>query len=120
MFIINLSGKAPIYEQIRGQILRFIELGVLAPGEKLPSVRQLAQDNAINPNTVARAYGELEQAGYIVTVPKKGAYVAGERIAPPVEEELRRVIKACRAAGLTQDRVFEIAEEEYGEGNENA
>ena len=76
MFLLNLQSKIPIYEQIQAQILRFIEAGILKPGDRLPSVRQLAQDNGINPNTAARAYAELETAGYVYNLPKKGVYVA--------------------------------------------
>ena len=56
MFNINLHGKDSIYEQIRDQILRYIELGIIRPNDKLPSVRQLALDLGINPNTVMKAY----------------------------------------------------------------
>ena len=59
MFLLNIQSKVPIFEQIETQIMRFIETGVLAPGDRLPSVRQLAKDNGINPNTVARAYAQL-------------------------------------------------------------
>ena len=64
IFIKNKSD-VPIYEQIQSQILRFIEAGVLNPGDKLPSVRQMAMDNGINPNTVAKAYAEMEKNGYV-------------------------------------------------------
>ena len=76
MFLLNLQSKVPIYEQIQTQILRFIEAGVLAAGDRLPSVRQLALENGINPNTVAKAYTELEKNGYVYNLPKKGVYVA--------------------------------------------
>ena len=65
MFLLNLQSKVPIYEQIQSQILRFVEAGILQSGDRLPSVRQLAQDNGINPNTVAKAYAELEKRGYV-------------------------------------------------------
>ena len=76
MFIINLQGKSSIHEQIRDQILRYIKLGVLKADDKLPSVRQLAVELGINPNTVQKAYQELENQGYIYTLPKKGAFVS--------------------------------------------
>jgi DNA-binding transcriptional regulator YhcF (GntR family) len=65
MFLLNLQSKVPINIQIQEQILKFIQAGVLKPGDKLPSVRQLASENGINPNTVARAYTELEKNGYV-------------------------------------------------------
>ena len=76
MFLLNLQSKVPIHEQIQNQILRFIDAGVLKPGDRLPSVRTLASENGINPNTVARAYSELEKNGYVYNLPKKGVYVA--------------------------------------------
>lgn len=76
MFLLNIQSKVPIYEQIQTQIIRFIETGVLKEGDRLPSVRQLAKDNGINPNTVTRAYAMLEQNGYVHNIPKKGVYVA--------------------------------------------
>ncbi|MBQ6334081.1 MAG: GntR family transcriptional regulator [Erysipelotrichaceae bacterium] len=76
MFLINLQGKESIYEQIRSQIVKFIETGILKPNDKLPSVRSLAQDLGINPNTVMKAYQELEKNGYIYTLNKKGVFVA--------------------------------------------
>lgn len=73
MFLLNTQSKEPIFEQIQNQILRFIQAGVLAPGDRLPSVRQLAQENGINPNTVSKAYIELEKNGYVYNIPKKAS-----------------------------------------------
>ena len=73
---INYRDPRPIYEQIRDGLQRLILTGVYAPGEKLPSVRELAQELAINPNTIQRAYRELEQGGWIDSVPGKGNFAA--------------------------------------------
>ena len=70
MFFLNTQSKESIFEQIQNQILRFIQAGVLAPGDRLPSVRQLAQENGINPNTVSKAYIELEKNGYVYKLMK--------------------------------------------------
>lgn len=78
MFLINTQSKEPIFEQIQTQILRFIKAGVLSPGDRLPSVRQLAQENGINPNTVSKAYIELEKNSYVHNIPKKGVYVSSQ------------------------------------------
>ena len=72
MFLINTQSNEPIYEQIKRQIVRFVEAGVLQPDEKLISVRSLAQQLNINPNTVQKAYQELEVEGVLYTLPKKG------------------------------------------------
>jgi len=71
----NASGRA-VYQQIIDQIKRDIALGRLVKDEKLPTVRQLAAQLAINPNTIAKAYRQLEQEGIIVTRPGAGAFVA--------------------------------------------
>ena len=71
----NASGR-PVYQQIIDQVKRDIALGRLARDEKLPTVRQLAGRLAINPNTIAKAYRQLEQEGIIVTKPGAGAFVA--------------------------------------------
>ena len=71
----NASGRA-VYQQIIDQVKRDIALGRLAKDEKLPTVRQLAVQLAINPNTIAKAYRQLEQEGIITTKPGAGAFVA--------------------------------------------
>ncbi|MGN1002175.1 MAG: GntR family transcriptional regulator [Oscillospiraceae bacterium] len=78
MFSINYRDPRPIYEQIMDSMRKLIISGAMAPGEKLPSVRELAQQLAINPNTIQRAYRELEREGYICSVPGKGNFV-GQR-----------------------------------------
>ena len=71
----NASGR-PVYQQIMDQIRRDIAMGRLQKDEKLPTVRQLAAQLAINPNTIAKAYRQLEQQGIIVTKPGAGAFIA--------------------------------------------
>ena len=77
MFAINYRDSRPIYEQIMDELRKMIISGVFAPDEKLPSVRELAQQLAINPNTIQRAYRELELSGYIYSVAGKGNFAAG-------------------------------------------
>ena len=77
MFLINTQSNEPIYEQIKRQIVRFVEAGVLQPDEKLISVRSLAQQLNINPNTVQKAYQELEVEGVLcIRCRKKGCLSA--------------------------------------------
>ena len=116
MFLINLQGKQPIYDQIRQQITRFVELGILQPNEQLPSVRQLAQDNGINPNTVAKAYQELEKEGIIYTLPKKGAYVADNPQKNLYDQQqLIKVVQQLKDGGVTKDMLVEVIEQLYTE-----
>ena len=74
---IDHASDRPVYLQIMDQVKRDIALGRLLREERLPTVRQLAQDLAINPNTIAKAYRQLEQEGVIVTKSGAGAFVAG-------------------------------------------
>lgn len=76
MIQINYRDSRPIYEQVKASFRQLILSGVLLPEEKMPSVRELAASLAINPNTIQRAYRELEQEGYICSVPGKGSFVA--------------------------------------------
>ena len=76
MIVLNTRDPKPIYEQITNNLRRLIASGGIAPGERLPSVRELATRLTINPNTIQRAYRQLEQEGYIVSLPGKGCFAA--------------------------------------------
>ena len=116
---VRLSGKQNIFEEIAAEYERYIRLGALREGEKLPSVRTLAMQLGINPNTVERAYALLEQRGLVYTLPKKGAFVRGQTREPPVAEEARRHIAALKEAGLSKEELLAVAQEVYGgEGGE--
>ena len=77
MISLNYRDSRPIYEQIRDELRKLIVTGALSADEKLPSVRALAAQLAINPNTIQRAYRQLEMEGWIATVPGKGCFVCG-------------------------------------------
>lgn len=76
MIQLNYRDAKPIYEQIKEGLRRLVITGAIARDEKLPSVRELASELAINPNTIQRAYRELESEGYIYTVSGKGSFAA--------------------------------------------
>lgn len=75
MININFRDSRPIYEQVKTTLRKLIVSGAMSPDEKLPSMRELASQLVINPNTIQRAYRELEQEGYIISIPGKGSYV---------------------------------------------
>jgi len=75
---IHYRDSRPIYEQLRDELKAMLVSGAYGAGEKLPSVRELATELAINPNTIQRTYRELENEGYIVSLPGKGSF-AGEQ-----------------------------------------
>lgn len=76
MLNLNYRDSRPIYEQVKDELRKLVITGAIAPDDKLPSVRSLASSLAINPNTIQRAYHELEDEGYIYTVPGKGCFVS--------------------------------------------
>lgn len=78
MIQLNYRDPRPIYEQVKDGIRKLAYSGVLGPDEKLPSVRELAMKLAINPNTISRAYKELEQEGFLYTVTGKGTFINQE------------------------------------------
>ena len=75
MLQLDYRDGRPIYEQVRDGLRRLLVAGAIQPGDKLPSVRELAAELAINPNTIQRAYRSLEVEGWIATVPGKGCFV---------------------------------------------
>lgn len=76
MIKLDLQSRVPLYEQLQEQIIRLSLLGVLGENEQLPSVRSLAREVGVNPNTVAKAYQELERQGIIYTVSGRGSFVS--------------------------------------------
>ena len=115
MFLLNLQSKVPINIQIQEQILKFIQAGVLKPGDKLPSVRQLASENGINPNTVARSYTELEKNGYVYNLPKKGVYVAEQKERDPGLDPVIRTLRQLKEDGVSKEELLEKINEVYRE-----
>ena len=85
MIGLNYRDSRPIYEQIKDNYKRLILSGGIAAGDKLPSVRELASQLAINPNTIQRAYRELESEGFIYTVPGQGSFAGEIKSVDPAE-----------------------------------
>mgnify|MGYP004459018767 FL=1 len=113
MININFRDPRPIYEQVRDNFRALIISGALPPDYKMPSVRELAAKLAINPNTIQRAYRELESEGYIVSVPGKGSFVslneaAMKRHIKELEDEFAGLAQELKALGVGEDRLTEI------------
>ena len=120
MLNIRLEGKLPIYEQLFNGIARLVSSGELSPDEKLPAVREVAKQFGINPNTVQKAYAQLEQSGLIYSIPAKGSYVSGEKAAADAVkgEALRRIEQELRSAyraGVGLDEIKSLAENIWSE-----
>lgn len=97
MLHLDYRDARPIYVQIMDGLRQQITAGVLRNSDKLPSVRELAQSLSINPNTIQRAYRQLEMEGWIATVPGKGCFVCGTPLDDP-REELRMLRQFDEAA----------------------
>ena len=120
MIVIDYSDKRPIYEQIVERFRRLFLNGVLEADEKLPSVRSLAVELSINPNTIQRAYGELERSGFIYSVKGKGNFVCADGAAREQEKEkmlneLREQLKTYREAGIVRKEIDFCVTAVFGE-----
>ena len=80
MFKVDVMSGQPIYEQIINQVEQFILIGVLKPDDKIPSVRSMAEKILVNPNTIQKAYTELDHKGIIYSVPGRGCFVSKEAV----------------------------------------
>ena len=105
MVHLDYRDARPIYSQIIDGFREQIAAGVLQPGEKLPSVRDLASELAINPNTIQRAYRQLELEGWIVSMQGKGSFVSGEmsirqRESERLLAEFDRMVAALERSGV--------------------
>ncbi len=117
MISLNYRDSRPIYGQIKDELRKLIVTGGLAADEKLPSVRALATQLSINPNTIQRAYNELEAEGYIYSVPGKGSFAAAcaDAGARRKEELLRQageLIQELRVLGVSQEELATLLKEE--------
>ena len=111
MVHLDYRDARPIYTQIYEGYRSQIGAGILAPGDKLPSVRELASQLAINPNTIQRAYRELEADGWIATVPGKGCFVCGVPGEPAGDAEtlyaqFDAAAAALRHSGVTAEALI--------------
>jgi GntR family transcriptional regulator len=115
----NPSSGVPIYLQLMEQVKHSIETGALRPGEQLPGIRPLAEELVINPNTVAKAYRELEHEGVIELRHGAGAFVAGTAGAKKDTDKVRATqaivstaVEKLRARGATDDEIRRLVEAE--------
>ena len=107
---LDFSGDVPIYQQIRNQSVVAIASGELRPGEKLPTVRALAEEAGINMMTASKAYQLLKAEGYITTGRRDGATVRGPHggADPETVEGLRLRLCELRLAGMKREEILEL------------
>ncbi len=117
MIILDLKDARPLYEQIVDRFKHLILCGALQEDEKLPSVRNLAMELSINPNTIQKAYGELEREGYIYSVKGRGNFVSSSKILVEHKKrelklQIRDLVKEAESIGLRKSEIIEYLKEE--------
>ena len=124
LFDIEPDGPVPIYEQIVAQVIYGVAAGALGPGLTIPSVRELAERLLVNPNTVARAFQELERAG--VVTPRRGLGMEVTAEAPSlcrarrqelVRQRIRAALREAASSALTPDQIRKLVDEELSRVN---
>ena len=118
MAVIDFRGGEPVYIQLKDRLRGYIISGVFKPDERMPSVRELASGLSVNPNTIQRAYRELEEEGYIYTVSGRGSFAAsGEQVyqkrCDELKSALRQTVKELAFLGLSRDELISMVKEEY-------
>lgn len=110
MFDIDLQSRVPIYEQLYKKTLELVIKGVLIENSQMPSVRSLAKDLGVNPNTVAKAYQELERGGIIYSLPGRGSFVAkitADSLKQYALSDFDAAVAEALNAGLSADDLVE-------------
>lgn len=121
MIIIDYKDRRPIYEQMVERFQELILKGVLEPDSQLPSVRNLAMDLSINPNTIQRGYAELESRGFIYSVQGKGSFVSESKELIEckkieIVDTLMEVVKQAKDMGIAKAQLISKINEGYKEG----
>lgn len=113
MFSIDLLSRTPVYEQIIDQLESYVSKGILCPGDKIPSVRNMSVKLSVNPNTIQKAFSELDKRGIIYSVPGRGCFITDN--APATVNSRKRekltdlceLIKELKTAGIEKDELID-------------
>jgi GntR family transcriptional regulator len=118
MFELDVRSRVPIYEQLVEKIKELIIKGLLKENEQLPSVRALSNDLTINPNTIQKAYRELENQGYIYSIPGKGSFVAplkdrdiNKKKIEKILEEVKKLMLEGLYLGMDREDFIKVLED---------
>ena len=123
MIFIDYHSRVPIYEQIKEQIIMAVNTGLLAPGDKLPSIRALSTQLNVNVNTIKRAMADLEHDGVIYSAQGRGIFVSRQaignaRIKEDALDDLKQSIFSAKAKGVTRDELERLISTIYQEGKQ--
>ena len=114
---VDTLSRRPIYEQLIDNVKKSVLCGTLAPSEQMPSVRALAVELAVNPNTIQKAYAELERLGIICSMPGRGSFIAdnvralAETNRGEITERLRKTVRDALDAGINGDEIITVVKE---------
>lgn len=114
---VDTLSRRPIYEQLIDNVKKSVLCGTLSPGEQMPSVRALAVELAVNPNTIQKAYAELERLGIICSMPGRGSFIAdnvralAETNRGEITERLRKDVHDALDAGINGDEIITVVKE---------
>jgi GntR family transcriptional regulator len=117
MFELDVRSRTPIYEQLMDQCKQLIVNNVMKPDEKLPSVRELAKQLTVNPNTIQKAYRELERQQFIYSIPGRGSFVTPQseiyvhKRTESMKEELKALLSEALHLGLGKEELISLIEE---------
>lgn len=123
MILLDYKDSRPIYEQVVDRLKELMILGVLEEDGQMPSVRSLAMELSINPNTIQRAYAELERNGFIYSVKGRGSFVGSiNRLREAKRQDLmgdmKDLAKEAKSLGMSRDEFAQAAVQGYDEGGE--
>lgn len=123
MFAVDLMSRMPVYEQLIKQVEEQVLTGILKEGDKLPSVRSLSISLSVNPNTIQKAYTELDRRQLIITVPGKGSFISDKAVSI-VEansrgriDELIKLIQELMYAGVSKEELIKVINDTYDEAD---
>lgn len=111
MFDIDLQSRTPIYEQLYKRVVELAVKKQLSPGDKLPSVRELAKELGVNPNTVSKAFQELERDGIIYSLAGRGSFISDRNegiIQKNAEEDFAKAVEEASSAGLDKNMMISV------------
>ncbi len=121
MYFIEPLSRTPVYEQLTEQIERYILAGILKPNEQLPSVRTMSVSLAVNPNTIQKAYSELDSKKIIFSVPGKGCFISENAIEIIGNfkrlklNELSNTLTELKLANITKEEILALIDSVYNE-----
>ena len=119
MFTIDVMSRMPVYEQLIKQVEDQVLKGIMKEGDKMPSLRSLSMELSTNPNTIQKAYMELDRRGILVSVPGKGSFISAEALkivgnqSKEKLSELKEIVRKLAYAGVSKSEITDMIEEVY-------